>query len=235
VPNSQSRKEEFIAKIKEIKKQRVESINAPEGTRVVDKRKIELKLVNQKLEEFIKVMNEVEDLRSKGSLIEEHYMRIEKVGMEVNTYLLRRQGILRSFIEQVEKARRIGYGSIYHNVTSLFESVVEFIGRSNSVVFVVGVRLFSFVLIVMVKFFLSKLKIENNNKIIIKPIFSGLGGADVLVVRMLLGSLVSILRGRDIRAISEINSMEYIIYSSDMGLGFVGCIFLTCGANKRIA
>jgi hypothetical protein len=239
VPNSQVRKEEFIVKIKEIKKQRAESINAPEGTRLVDKRKIELKLVNQKLEEFVTVMNEVQDLRLKGSLVEEHYARIVKVGMEVNTYLLRRQGVLRSFIEQVEKARSMGFGSIYHGVVSLFESVVEFVSRSNSVIFVVGVRLFSFVLIVMVTFFSSKLKIENNNNkiIIIKPIFSGLSGADVLVVpvvRMLLCSLVSIiLRGRDIRAISEINNMEYIIYSSDMGLGFVSCIFFGGGIGWR--
>jgi hypothetical protein len=115
-------------------------------------------VVDQKITRRINLIQEALLLNKKGVLIKEHYLQVEKVGQQVNELLMRQKNYYITFIEKMEKARSMGFGSIYHSAISLFESVVEFVSRSNSVVFVIGARLCSFVFIVMVKFFLGRLK-----------------------------------------------------------------------------
>jgi hypothetical protein len=184
-------------------------------------------------------------LNKKGVLIKEHYLQVEKVGQQVNGFLIRQKNYYIMFREQAEKVRSLS--SIYHGVVSLFESVVEFVSRSNSVIFVVGVRLFSFVLIVMVTFFSSKLKIENNNNkiIIIKPIFSGLIVLVVCILRMLLNSSLSVvLRDVDRRDV-RISVDGFQCFNRDFRviiqvwaatrIWILSLPFLVGGANNRIA
>jgi hypothetical protein len=148
-PKSESRKCELTCKRLQL--------SADVSTRSSD-RYVKLSVVDQKITRRINLIQEARLLNKKGVLIKEHYLQIEKVSEQVTEFLMRQKNYYITFIEKMEKAHSVGFGSMYHSVTSLFESVGEFIGRSNSVMFVIGARLCSFVFIVMVKFFLGGLK-----------------------------------------------------------------------------
>jgi hypothetical protein len=156
----------------------------------VTTRSMRLDAVENKIGRRKEVLSEVQVLRGNGVLTKEHYLQVEKVGQQVNEFLIRQKNHYTLLVEYGEKAGRVvDFGSIYHSAISLFESVVEFVSRSNSVVFVIGARLFSFVFIAVVKFRSNRFKIDRNDiRIKVKPVFEGWGRvAVILVVVCLVG------------------------------------------------
>jgi hypothetical protein len=230
IPRSKACIEKLMGKLDEIKL-RTNIDDGKQGITVVEKLKDDLQVVSKKIELLQRLGREAQVLRVKGKLVDTHYAQFEKVRQEMSSACIDHKIQCRILIEKAEKVYSLS--SIYHGMVSLFESVVEFVSRSNSVVFVIGARLFSFGFIVMVEFFSSRLKIENNNnKIIIKSTFSGLTVLVVGLVRMVVCSFTIILLSGCVIDVSGSGGVIVEVgyddmYFSDPVGGFIGFMRFT--------